>query len=75
MMNAEVQNFQQKKWKRDNNSLTCIKDDDLTLVIFEAVNCGKNVTGATRQKTAVFGTTWHVLGRAQATLIGHTVCQ
>ena len=52
MMNTEMQNFQQKKWKGDN---------DLTLVIFDVVNHGKNVTGAIRQKTAVFGMTRHVL--------------
>ena len=75
MKNAEVQNFQQKKWKRDNNSLTCIEDDDPTLVIFDVVNCGKNIIGATHQKTAVFGMTWHILCGALATLIGHAICQ
>ena len=48
MMNAEMLKFQQEKRKGDDNSLTCIEDDDPTLVIFDVVNCGKNVTGTTR---------------------------
>ena len=65
MMNAEVQNFQQKKWKEDDNLLTCIEDNNLTLVILDVVNRGKNVTG----------TTWHVLHGALVTLTGHAICQ
>ena len=75
MMNAEVQKFQQKKQKEDDNSLTCIKDDNPTLVIFDAVNRGKDVTSTTCQKMAVFGTTRHVLHGVSATLIGCAVCQ
>ena len=75
MMNAEVQNFQQKKWKEDDNLLTCIEDNNLTLVILDVVNRGKNVTGTTRQRTAVFGTTRHVLRGVSTTLIGRAACQ
>ena len=47
MMNAEMQNFWQEKRKGDDNSLTCIEDHDLTLVILDVVNREKNVTGTT----------------------------
>ena len=75
MMNTEMQNFQQKKWNRDDNSLTCIEDNDPTLVIFDIVNHGKNVISATCYKTAVFDATRHVFCGALAILIGHTICQ
>ena len=75
MMNVEMQNFQKEKWKGDDNLLTCIEDDDPTLVIFDVVDRGKNITSTTCQKMAVFGMTWHVLHGVSVTLIGCAVCQ
>ena len=75
MINTEMQNFQQEKRKGDDNSLTCIEDYYPTLVILDVVNRGKNVTGTTRQRMAVFGTTQHVLRKVSMALIGHTACQ